>query len=201
MSGPLCKPDDALRRSLPASRRHLLDRIVLPTPGLGTPRWSVISTQAHDHACPPLTVAGEVVEIPSRMYYRDPQQELVTSLDPAERVALACLYTRSHDASVRQRELAHLLTADEPWVVPFVVQLCGEYVVEICQDVQAFVRDDLPRRPRARRAYSNFIEQNRAFVRLTQQRARSYWRCYHWRTYSFVEYPGLDALTRLSAIV
>ena len=192
--------DEVLQRALPASRRHLLERIVLPAPGHRTPLRSVNSTDAR-RPCPPLTVAGEVVEIPARMYYQEPDPKLVEALGPTERVGLACLYTRSHDGYVRQRELQHLLGSDEPWVVPFVVQLCGEYVVEICRDVQAFVRDDLPPRPRARRAYRDFIDQNRAFVQLTQQRARSYWRCYHWRAYSFVEYPGLDALTRLTAIV
>jgi hypothetical protein len=106
---------------------------------------------------------------------------------------------RSHDGYIRQRELAHLLGADEPWVVPFVVQLCGEYLVEICRDIQAFVRGDLPRRPLARRAYADFVEHNPAFVDLTQQRACNYWRCYHWRSYGFVDYPGLDALAGLSA--
>jgi hypothetical protein len=54
---------------------------------------------------------------------------------------------RHHDGFGRQRQLKTLLDADEPWTAPFIVQLLGEYVIQICRDIERFARTKLPARP------------------------------------------------------
>jgi hypothetical protein len=71
-----------------------------------------------------LTVGGEPVHIPSRIYH-DPMapSDVLTALflKPVQRTILACLYTRHHDGRVRQNWLRTIAASTEPWVAPFVV--------------------------------------------------------------------------------
>jgi len=68
-------------------------------------------------------------------------------------------------------------------VVPFVVQLLGEYVAEIAEVIEAHLGG------LSRHLYAEFFRENPSFVALTQTRAMSYWNCYyrfpwhdrHWR--------------------
>lgn len=141
-----------------------------------------------------LSVLGEPVDVPHRIYSRAPTNgtPLEGSVDAT---AVACLYTRHHDGYVRQRALQHVLRSGEPWTVPFIVQLLGEYVIEICDDIYRFAETELPNRPGHLRAVGAFADENPDFINLTRQRATSYWSCYYrhqhagWKTY-----PGLLAL-------
>ncbi|MDR3081774.1 MAG: hypothetical protein LBV60_12755, partial [Streptomyces sp.] len=78
-------------------------------------------------------VQGETVAIPSRIYNEEPEAGLERSLTGTQRLILHCLYSRHSDGRVRQRRLEQLVSSSEPWVVPFVVQLAGEYVLEILE--------------------------------------------------------------------
>ncbi|MEU1409974.1 hypothetical protein ABZ471_48770, partial [Streptomyces sp. NPDC005728] len=74
-------------------------------------------------------VQGETVVIPSRIYNKEPGADSERLLTKTQQVILHCLYTRHHDGRVRQRHLEQIVASTEPWVVPFVVQLAGEYVL------------------------------------------------------------------------
>jgi hypothetical protein len=76
-------------------------------------------------------VQGETVAIPYRLYNDEPGDDARNQLSPTQQTMLRCLYTRHHDGLVRQRHLEQVIGVWEPWVIPFVVQLVGEYVVEI----------------------------------------------------------------------
>ncbi|MFW9078344.1 hypothetical protein ACOI9X_03545 [Pseudomonas sp. P2757] len=60
----------------------------------------------------------------------------------------------------------------ETWVVPFVLQLTGEYVIQILETIEAHlpVLDPV--------LYGRFIRDNQAYFRTTQARMISYWDCY-----------------------
>lgn len=77
-------------------------------------------------------VQGETVAIPYRIHNEEPEtggsERLLTE---TQQVILHCLYSRHGDGRVRQRHLEKIMASSEPWVVPFVVQLAGEYVLEI----------------------------------------------------------------------
>jgi hypothetical protein len=105
--------------------------------------------------------------------------------------------TRSAEGRIRQKALRKLLQHDAPWAIPYIIQLCGEYVVEIATDILQFLTRELPKRPKLRQSYRQFIADNPTFVTLTGQRALSYWNAYdRWR-FARDDYPQLAALRLL----
>jgi hypothetical protein len=103
-------------------------------------------TSSGSREWPALTVVGERVEIPYRIYNPLPSIDLAQEGSQVA-VAIACLYTRHNDGFVRQMALRRVLGSNEPWTVPFVLQLLGEYVIEICEDISRFAETDLPHSP------------------------------------------------------
>lgn len=79
---------------------------------------------------------GETVAIPYRIYNEEPETDgSERPLTETQQVILHCLYSRHSDGRVRQRHLEKITASSEPWVVPFVVQLAGEYVLEILDTI------------------------------------------------------------------
>jgi hypothetical protein len=131
----------------------------------------------------PVDVAGERVEIPSRVYFGEPAD--AARLTECQKKVLACIYTRHHNGFVRQLWLERLLPAEDPWVVPFVVQLLGEYVIQIV-DVLWAHRAELQSA-----SYQRFVAENQQYIMLTRERMISYWDCYYRRLYPRLsEYVG-----------
>ena len=124
------------------------------------------------HEIGPVRVSGEPVHIPARLYAAEPSELELAALSDTQRDVLGCLYTRHHDGFVRQRHLHQILPCAHAWSVPFVVQLVGEYVLEIHHDIEANLKridvDNLAR----------FVGENRPFIERTRQRVASYWDCY-----------------------
>ena len=69
-------------------------------------------------------VRGEFLKIPYRVYYR-PERVRNLAQSAREGVIAACLGSRHYDGFLREECLARTLSAEAPWVVPFVVQLRG----------------------------------------------------------------------------
>jgi hypothetical protein len=134
-------------------------------------------TVSNARSWPGLVVAGEPVVIPRRIYNPEPSPGFARGLGGVEAVVAAAIYSRNHDGYVRQRQLAALLGSDEPWAAPFIVALLGEYVIEICLEIERFARTEFPARPAMRQSMSAFFAANRPFIELTRQRAISYWLC------------------------
>lgn len=61
--------------------------------------------------------------------------------------------------------------------MPFLVELCSEYVVKIQQEIEACLA------LLDRRVYDTVQEENPAFLDLAQQLMTSYWDCYYRRRY------------------
>jgi hypothetical protein len=134
---------------------------------------------------------GESIWIPKRIHFVGLDGGSKTS---AERpwVAIQCLCTRSTDGYIRHASLRQILMNDEPWVIPFVVLLAGEYVVEIVEDIAASATNF------DRVAYADFVRQNRDLMRLLRSRATSYWNRHYRHAYpDRSTYPGLALLHEL----
>ena len=154
-------------------------------------------TSSNSREWPGIILAGDPVEIPYRIYNPVPPTDLAQGGSEAA-VAIDCLYTRHHDGFVRQRALQRILASDETWTIPFVVQLLGEYVIEICEDIRHYAETDLPQRPEMIQELQSFAANNPGFIVLTRQRATSYWQSYYRRPHLYRDtYPGLLALTML----
>lgn len=188
---------ESLARAFPARLAPLVTRVVqsLPAAHLG-PSGPVTASNSRTWAG--LAVAGEPVVIPYRVYNPAPPPHLASGLSRTDQVITAAIYSRHHDGLIRQRALGTLLDCDEPWTAPFVVQLLGEYVIQICADIEEFTRTALPARPAMQASLSAFLTQNPCFAELTRQRAISYWSCYYRALHPSREaYPALTALSRL----
>ena len=119
-----------------------------------------------------VVVGKDEVWIPYRIYH-DPSQVDWTSLTQIQKELLACLLTRHHSGLVREEYLARILDCHHEWVPPFVVQLVGEYVIEIVRTIRNGV-DRLDHE-----TYRQFLIGNPVFYRTTKARVMSYWNCYH----------------------
>lgn len=146
-----------------------------------------------------LRVGGATVRIPYNLYLGKAAREVAPPAGPVG-LAVHCLLTRGDDGFTRQAALAGLLGAREAWVVPYVMLLAGEYVVEIIADMVAA----LPRLDRE--AYGGFARENPATMELLRARATSYWNEYHrrgghhrdrWADRN--DYPGLVFLAQVQA--
>jgi hypothetical protein len=136
-------------------------------------------------------VGDSLVDIPYRIYSAEPTTGAADALPDKARLVLACVYTRHHDGRVRERWLPSLLQSGEPWVPPFVVQLLGEYVVQIADRIA----QALPDLDGA--AYRRFAAANPPFLDLTCRRVVSYWACYYHGRHRFAEYPNFRVLNTL----
>lgn len=141
--------------------------------------------------CIEVTVLGRHVKIPKRIHFvgleKGPTTVTSDSSGP-----LQCLCSRSTDGYIRQASLRRMVSIDEVWVVPYVVLLAGEYVVEITNDIVASI-------PLLNRdSYSTFVRENRPFMRRVRANATSYWDCYYRDIYpNRNSYPGLVFLNQI----
>ena len=137
-------------------------------------------------------VQGEVIAIPYRVYNDEPSAALTRSLTGHQQMLLHWLYTRHHDGRVRQRHLESVIDAPPaPWAVPYVMQLAGEYVLEILETIRRGLDGLAVPGSTQRRLYGEFITRNPAFFARTERRVVSYWSCYHRHLYPvFGTYPG-----------
>lgn len=150
------------------------------------------------HGSFPVNVEGRQVVIPNRIYNDEPPADRVASLSSRQQQLLHRLYSRHHDGWVRQRHMEQVVGSTDPWVVPFVVQLAGEYVLEILVVIRDALRDLATPGSPANLAYGRFLVDNPAFFARTQRRVVSYWHCnYRFAYASFPGYPGCTVLDLL----
>lgn len=139
----------------------------------------------------------ETLSIPYRVYYDAAtlRREIRRS-QGVRKMILACLGTRHHDGYLRHECLAEILKSDEAWVNPFILQLAGEYVVEIARDVAAgVIRRDVEK-------LASYAKENSAYLATLQRRVTSYWSCYHRAAYPDRHaYPGTKVVAYLRQIV
>lgn len=171
----------------------------MPQGGAFVPGWSKLtedSTRSRRMDVRP-TVAGEPVEIPYRIYHESRLPgEVTADLSPVQRTILGCLFTRHSDGFVRQAWLREIIGETYPWVVPFVVQLAAEYVVEILDDIRRLGRLDDPASPQSAQ-YRLFFAENPRFLELTRQRIISYRHCFY---PAVPDYPGAALLSSFDAL-
>ena len=146
---------------------------------------------------PPFAVRqdGEALLIPARTYYdREPLLACMRLPGDAGVIAL-CLGTRHHDGHLREACARQLLQQERAWTVPFVVHLCGEYVLEIVEVIGAALpawnADALAR----------YLRENSAYLDTLERRNVSYWNCYYRGQYPVWDsYPGRRTMAALRTL-
>ena len=140
----------------------------------------------------PVRVSGETLLIPQRIHFAG--FGLDAPVRSIEARMAHCFFTRSTNGYERQRALATILTLNEPWSIPFVVALIGEYVIEILDDIAAA----LPLLDRA--IVGQFLHENPTFHRLTQARVVSYWDANYRARYRPQDYVGFALIEALASM-
>ncbi|MGE6515999.1 hypothetical protein [Lysinibacillus sphaericus] len=131
------------------------------------------------------------MKIPERIYFNEPTLSDYNSLSARSQIIIDCLFTRHHDGFIRQRKVEKVIKycAQYNWIIPFVIRLTGEYVIEILQTIKAnlAVMDKV--------SIKQFINDNEVFYHRIEQRVISYWNCYHRREYpNENDYSGFEIL-------
>jgi hypothetical protein len=138
-------------------------------------------------------VGDEVLTLPDRIH-TDPALIPLAQLTDLQKEFIDCLLTRHTDGFVREQHLARIIHSRNVWVPPFVIQLVGEYVIEILQVVKRNLQslDTL--------VYGNFLRANPDFFATTERRVISYWNCYY-RDHKRNGYVGFELLEFFKSLV
>jgi hypothetical protein len=132
-----------------------------------------------------IKMGSEELQIPYRIYYKEPVKEAEEQLTIIQKDILDCLYTRHHNGFIRETRLRKIILSKHEWVVPFILQLLGEYVIEILYVIEEHMNQldgD---------SFGNFINNNRDYYFITKQRVMSYWACYYRGTFPNInDYVG-----------
>src|SRR6266516_4631570 len=136
-------------------------------------------------------VSGETVLIPSRTFSAEPAEESVENLGTEARLVLSCWYSRHYSGFVREQATRRIVDVERQWVAPFVVQLLGEYVIEIAEVIEEAVEGLSPK------LCQDFARENPSFLQLTRQRVVSYWATFYRSRCSFSDYPPFNVMHRL----
>ncbi|GGH27556.1 hypothetical protein [Paenibacillus segetis] len=134
-------------------------------------------------------IDDESIEIPYRTYVNVPSNDLLKKLSETQFHITCCYLTRHHNGYIRERFLKEIILINDSWIVPYVIKLAGEYVVEILALMNSHLNDlDISE-------YTKFIIENPEFYYRTKQRVVSYWNCYYESEYKNInEYPGTQII-------
>lgn len=127
----------------------------------------------HPTAQQEVILNGEHLIIPSRIYFDKPTDFNSDNLTKQQKKILNCIYLRHHNGFVRQRQLKELKDNTEYYVIPFIFQLLGEYVIEILYDIDEHLNE------RTINNYVKFIRENERYWQQTESRMISYWNEYY----------------------
>jgi hypothetical protein len=142
-----------------------------------------------------VTLSGETIQIPDRIYINPPQETIQNQFSDTQKLIVACLFTRHHDGLIREKYLKEIINSGKNWTIPFIIQLLGEYVIEIIQIIQ----DNLSKLDK--QALKTFLIDNNEYFQKTQDRVRSYWQCYYRNQTKFEDYVGQQIIVELKQIV
>jgi len=122
----------------------------------------------------------EELKIPYRVYFNEPGLDKEKLLTGLQKTILHCIYLRHHNGYIRQRRLERLIDNTEYFIIPFIFQLLGEYVMEILEVLEKHIN------PTTIHGYARFITENPKYWIQTESRMISYWNQY----YRYPMYPS-----------
>ena len=129
---------------------------------------------------------GENIVFPYRLYLIDISDDILNNLSEQEKNIVHCLYTRSCDGYVREKHLKSLLNSNyDEWVIPYIVKICDEYVIELLELTYLILKD------RDNQKIKQFCIENVEIFCKNYNRMISYWNeFYRVDCYKFKDYIG-----------
>jgi hypothetical protein len=89
-----------------------------------------------------IKLKSETIILTGRICFAEPNPELENNLTDTQKQILNCIYTRHFDGYIRERLLKNLLDIDHVWILPFKLELLGEFVIEILFELDKHITDD-----------------------------------------------------------
>lgn len=139
---------------------------------------------------------GNMLIIPERIYCNEPFLTQYNSLTKRQQIVLSCLYTRHHDGFIREENLKKIIhhCNDYSWILPYLLRLTGEYVIEILQVIKDHLHNI------NKHIAKDFIAENARFYNTIESRVVSYWDCYYRSKYpNQKDYVGFDIIKFFNA--
>lgn len=140
---------------------------------------------------------SELLKIPYRLYFNEPDTEKESKLSDTQKTILSCIYLRHHNGYLRQRRLEKLIDKSEYWITPYTIQLLGEYVFEILEVLDRHIND------KNIDNYKIFVKENPKYFQQTESRMISYWNAYYRRQRfpKLKDYIGYRIVNRIKLVL
>lgn len=141
--------------------------------------------------CFEVNICENLLIIPERIYYNELSSTQLNSFTVQQQVILACLFTRHHNGFVREENLRKIIHLSNHyiWIIPYLIRLTGEYVIEILQ----VIKSNLDKVNKVK--IKEFIVDNPKFFNTIESRVLSYWDCYYRNLYPNKEdYIGYEII-------
>lgn len=135
---------------------------------------------------------GELLNIPYRIYFNEPDTEEENNLTDVQKVILNCIFLRHFDGYLRQRRLEKIVDKSEEWIIPYTIQLLGEYVFEILEVLDKHINSNNIGN------YVKFARENPKYWPKIESRMISYWNAYYrWKYPRLKKYLGQQIASRI----
>ena len=132
-----------------------------------------INSQHQFHGVFEFKFRNEILNIPTRIYWEEHKLLESSTLSQTQINLLNCILTRHHNGYIREKYLKKIIDSNFEWTAIFILQLCGEYVIEILDIVyQSLLKS-------SNQGILNAISENPKYWELTKSRIVSYWDCYY----------------------
>lgn len=139
-----------------------------------------------------ISLKSEKLIIPYRLYFDEPKEEKEKGLSEIEKQILNCIYLRHHNGYLRERRLNNLLNSNKEFIIPFTIQLLGEYVFEILEVLEKHINES------NLIFYKAFINDNPKYWQRTESRMTSYWDAYYrYKSPKLKEYLGYELVQKI----
>ncbi len=133
---------------------------------------------------------GGDIQLPYRIYNKEPYEILTKILTERQKFILSCIYTRHHNGFIREKHLRKCIIQKEAWIVPFIIILLGDYVLGILKIIETEVKGNTDTT-----VYKKFIKDNAAYSSYLKSRGRSYWNEYYRKEYKDPEdFPTIQTI-------
>ncbi len=130
--------------------------------------------------------SGERIELPYRIFIDEAAEKAKEKLTERQRLIYHAIFSRSYDGYTREKHISALLASEIPaWVMPYIIEVCGEYIKEILDSVYTALngRDTLP--------YRSLCALNWEHVKQLHAKMINYWSLFHrHECYRYKDYIG-----------
>ena len=129
----------------------------------------IINSQYQGQGTFHIKFQNEILNIPTRIYWEEPKLLEPSTLSQTQINLLNCIYTRHHNGCIREKYLKKIIDSNFEWSSVFILQLCGEYIIEILELAYQHLLKS------SNQGILNTITENPQYWALSKNRIVSYW--------------------------